>query len=403
MEFLFRIKADPFAHLGRKSLLALIGYYLGYTGYRHGQETVPEWRGALRNSLQDRYGEQEPSQGPERILMSLAGSDERAFDLFFEELRVADSAMGSSISRASVVRSTVEPRPVSTYLENLRDKPAMYFGTTSVTMLRGFVDGYSLAADEDGRSDCADLSGFESWLRNLLQLRGAFRWESFFLAAHSFRDEAAFDAAMSSLLAFRDDSSRKEGRKGLSGPVSVNEDLRKEEHQNAISSDSDSWKAVLSQRFAEEWLLDDAFALAASIRSNSREKSEAIGAVAARLCEVGQVERARQALQMVTSEALEIPGPYEAFLVLSELARAFPSRTQVDLLMPLWSSIWQKGIECLAPRGVTMGERDRMLSLLCRVAESAWLAGFKFPIEILPDSHASVVRLRARLSHIEAL
>jgi hypothetical protein len=28
MEFLLRIKADPIAHLGRESLLALIGYYL---------------------------------------------------------------------------------------------------------------------------------------------------------------------------------------------------------------------------------------------------------------------------------------------------------------------------------------------------------------------------------------
>jgi len=79
----------------------------------------------------------------------------------------------------------------------------MFLQTPAVGRLRAFLDGYSLAAMEEGHFDCVDLEGFEQWLRKKFDLKGMFRWENAVLARFQGDEANAFDWAARKLKAYR--------------------------------------------------------------------------------------------------------------------------------------------------------------------------------------------------------
>ena len=96
-----------------------------------------------------------------------------------------------------------EPLPVSGFLDVLTERPRRFFRTLSVGCLRAFLDGYSLAALESGFFECADLEGFEHWVREHFDLKGMFRWENAVLARFGWNEEVAFPWATENLKAYR--------------------------------------------------------------------------------------------------------------------------------------------------------------------------------------------------------
>ena len=72
----------------------------------------------------------------------------------------------------------------------------MFLRRTSVGCLRAFLDGYSLAAVEEGFRTCVDLEGFEYWVRERFCLRGLFRWEDAILTQLGGDEATAFQWAV---------------------------------------------------------------------------------------------------------------------------------------------------------------------------------------------------------------
>ena len=139
------------------------------------------------------------------VLQQIAHSDERAFDLFFTEL---DAAIGQRLDSVKVLQQDAAGvfAPASRFLEAFLDRPARYLTPVTVGCLRAALDGYSLAAIEEGHLECADLTGFEHWVRASFALKGMFRWEDAVLA-HCFGDESrAFQWAIKELVAYRSGS-----------------------------------------------------------------------------------------------------------------------------------------------------------------------------------------------------
>ena len=95
-----------------------------------------------------------------------------------------------------------EPLPCSGFLDVLEERPGM-FAPASVRCLRAFLDGYGLAAAEEGHLECLDLEGFEHWVRKRLAIKGMFRWEQAILANFDGRELDAYAWAIKELKEFR--------------------------------------------------------------------------------------------------------------------------------------------------------------------------------------------------------
>ena len=80
----------------------------------------------------------------------------------------------------------------------------MYLPRLTPGCLRVFLDGYRLACLEEGHFSCADLDGFEHWVRRQLSVRGMFRWEEAVLASFQGREEDAFAWSLRELKAYRE-------------------------------------------------------------------------------------------------------------------------------------------------------------------------------------------------------
>lgn len=64
--------------------------------------------------------------------------------------------------REKAVRSGEEPLPASGFLDVLAERPWMFLRRKSVGCLRAFLDGYCLAAEEEGYRDCRDFGWFRA-------------------------------------------------------------------------------------------------------------------------------------------------------------------------------------------------------------------------------------------------
>ena len=85
----------------------------------------------------------------------------------------------------------------------MTERPGSLLRRVSIGCLRAFLDGYSLAAMEGGFFECADLEGFEQWVRRHFGLRGMFRWEDAVLAQFGGDERVAFPWAVRELKAYR--------------------------------------------------------------------------------------------------------------------------------------------------------------------------------------------------------
>jgi hypothetical protein len=204
LEVLNRIRAAPIEHLGCRSVIRLDAFNLGYSAVagitkmsRLSLEPEP-----LVDWIRGRYGLEETTLGVFQLLRRIAQNDERAFDLFFTEL---DAFIGSHPDVVNMVESAALRdtfAPASSLLHGFSDRPAMYLTPVTVGGLRAAVDGYSLAAIEEGQRECADLEGFEHWVRNKFALKGYFRWENAVLAQLGGNESAAFEWAVKELKAY---------------------------------------------------------------------------------------------------------------------------------------------------------------------------------------------------------
>ncbi|HXN49913.1 MAG TPA: hypothetical protein VN893_24895 [Bryobacteraceae bacterium] len=204
LELLYRIKASPLAHLGCRSLVRLEAFQLGYGFFPQISGARDFSFDAFRDWVLTRYRPAVSAElGVTQILLQAAEDDERAFDLFFEELAAALASRADALKPREPRFLVGDPLPASGFLDVLRDRPAMFLGRVSVGALRAFLDGYGLAADEEGHVECLDLDGFEHWVRKQLDLKGMFRWENAVLAQFGGDQSIAFQWAVRELTNYR--------------------------------------------------------------------------------------------------------------------------------------------------------------------------------------------------------
>lgn len=207
VEVLYRVQADPIEHLGCRSLVRLQAFEFGYSflyptkakSYAI-ESTIHDW---IIRLYQPSFGEEMSAMW---ILQKVAHDDHRAFDLFFDHLNTVLSAHPEALLSPEVMegRTVESPNPVSALLELLVKRPRMYLQRLNPGCLRAFLDGYRLACLEEGYFECADLDGFEHWVRRELNLKGMFRWENAALASFQGNEEDAFTWSLRELKAYRE-------------------------------------------------------------------------------------------------------------------------------------------------------------------------------------------------------
>lgn len=207
LEVLFRVHANPIEHLGRRSLDRLQAFETGYLlsqpedarDYPFGRDfrqwVIQIYRPSSDVSAKNAY----------QVLQEVAPDEERAFDLFFEQLKAALAAHSDVLSNPNPLkgRGGEAPLSVSGFLEVLTNRPNMFLPKLAPGCLRAFLDGVRLASVEDGHFECADLDGFEHWVRRKLGLKGIFRWENAVLASFNQAEKEAFDWSLQELKAYR--------------------------------------------------------------------------------------------------------------------------------------------------------------------------------------------------------
>lgn len=204
LEVLYRIRAAPIAHLGCRSLVRLDAFHSGYSFFPHVKGTTEySFEGFRDWVLAYHCPDGSAAKDSTQILLEVAKDDERAFDLFFSDLDAAISAYPDRLKVLPPRNLEGEPLAASGYLDVLTERPAMFLRRVSVGCLRAFLDGYSLAAVDELRFECADLVGFEQWVGRHCGSRGLSRWENAVLEQFRGDESAAFQWAVRELKAYR--------------------------------------------------------------------------------------------------------------------------------------------------------------------------------------------------------
>ncbi len=209
LDVLFTVRADPREHLGCRSLDRLQAFERGF-GLFHPFREFEGVETALRDwiiSLFQIDSGTITTLNSYGIIQRIAPNDQEAFDLFFQDLDAVLGANSHLIKNPKSVgdRRGQSPLPVSGFLNVLTTRPRMLLGNRLAPgILRAFLDGYRLACLENGFFECADLDGFEHWIRRKLPgIRGMFRWENVVLAQFQGREEEAYSWAIQELQCFR--------------------------------------------------------------------------------------------------------------------------------------------------------------------------------------------------------
>jgi hypothetical protein len=204
IEILYRIRAAPVEYLGCKSLLRLEAFDLGYSSFGSHKIARYDIEGQFTDWVRRRYGYVHSTLGFVQILMEVSqANEEKAFDLFFSDLDLFTTSHPDSIDARGVLDQSEVRQPVSWFVEAvLANRPAMYLSWITVGGLRAAIDGYTLAVVDAACLECADLDGWEEFLRGKLNLSGLFRWENVILARSTGDQRAAYEWSIQQIRAF---------------------------------------------------------------------------------------------------------------------------------------------------------------------------------------------------------
>jgi hypothetical protein len=203
LDVLRRVRAAPEVHIGGRSFLRLRAFHFGYCWFRPDRESEIAMIDEFRNWIAGRYDFETASVSAGDMLAEAAESDERAFDLYFDELDAFQVAYQTSFEKRPARFLNKQIVPVSAWLDVLAERPTMYLPRESPECLRAYMDGYVLASLEAGHPECSDLEGFDLWIRKELGLRGYFRWESVFAKRCGGDERLGYKYAIESMREFR--------------------------------------------------------------------------------------------------------------------------------------------------------------------------------------------------------
>lgn len=78
-------------------------------------------------------------------------------------------------------------------LETIKQKPGLYIGSKSLKKLKGFMDGYIYAMNQNGMECHVDQYwNFNEWISKRYNIRSTESWDSFLLKVEK-NEERAFD------------------------------------------------------------------------------------------------------------------------------------------------------------------------------------------------------------------
>lgn len=205
IDILFRIYADPIEYIGARSLERLSAFELGY-GRPPGandfqvEDPLREW---IIGIYQPTFGV--GAMDAFWILRRISPNDQIAFELFFRHLEAVLAANSEILKNPKLIEASGSKPPphLSCYLEMLEKRPGIYLPCATVGCLRAFLDGRRLALLDNRHFECADLDGFEHWIRKKLDLKGLFRWENVILQHFVGDDKRAFTWCLQELKAYR--------------------------------------------------------------------------------------------------------------------------------------------------------------------------------------------------------
>jgi hypothetical protein len=190
-DVLERARRDPYTLLGQASLGCLHVFIGGYecgcahSGCRSG---IDPRLGRFSEWVAEKLGRGNLSVSGWCMISVECADEARALQRYFELW----DEYTTVVEPVAVPDPPPPPAPLRTWnlrelLADVRRRPAMYLGHSSVTLLQAFIRGYATALEYAGRStdELSDLEGFSHWLSARRGLRKPYRWDRVLLLFHS--------------------------------------------------------------------------------------------------------------------------------------------------------------------------------------------------------------------------
>ncbi|MEH2027242.1 hypothetical protein [Nostoc sp.] len=188
-----KIKENPVIYIDKPSITCLDSFLTGYIdglitlGFTTidscGMEGFQEW-------IQER-AKTNLTQSWAGIILFGSGSEQAAFNRFFEEFEqflkqknISKSQENENISRLSEDMSFPRFDIYNEILSNIKKRPGMYLGRSSITRLDMVLRGYSLARKEVGVLPAEperEFEGFQSWIEGKYGINSGQSWSKIIL------------------------------------------------------------------------------------------------------------------------------------------------------------------------------------------------------------------------------
>ncbi|MFN6474994.1 hypothetical protein [Nostoc sp. DedQUE07] len=187
-----KIKENPVMYIDKPSITCLDFFVGGYLGQLSDLGLTPEGypMEGFQEWIQER-AKTNVTQSWAGIILSYSGSERAAFNRFFEEfeqfLKQKDDSKtqnSEGISRLSEDMRFPRFDIYNEILTNIKKRPGMFLGRSSITRLDMLLRGYSLARREVGVPPTEperEFEGFQSWVEEKYGINSGQSWSKIIL------------------------------------------------------------------------------------------------------------------------------------------------------------------------------------------------------------------------------
>ncbi|AFZ28096.1 hypothetical protein Cylst_6128 [Cylindrospermum stagnale PCC 7417] len=192
--FLHQIKENPNHYLGKPSITCLDAFLHGYLLARNymGLELLDIEIIWFQKWIPEKL-ELKTSHSWAAVILYYSGNERSAFYKFFDLFAEFQAEKRLEIADYNYSHNPIWDEDFYDFLKRLRQRPAMYLGTSSITRLYMLLKGYDYARREAGVTLTAqeqDFLQFQEWVQARFDIHSPQSWDKIILF-HSIDEQEA--------------------------------------------------------------------------------------------------------------------------------------------------------------------------------------------------------------------